>query len=198
MAQLKNRLSHTVVRTACIVLASASFSFFVAACNDAQYAGGGAPATSIGTVVDDALITTRVRSALMANEEIKSLDIKVKTHKGEVMLSGFADNQAQIERSIALAKGIEGVLGIDNQLSLKAGKQSVGNKIDDSVITAEVKAALLADPAMKSLDVSVTTRKGEVQLSGFVDNPIQLTRAVEVARGIEGVAGVDNHMSLKK
>ena len=144
------------------------------------------------------MITTKVRTALMSNDEIKSLDIKVKTHKGEVMLSGFADNQSQIDRSIAVAKGVEGVKNVDNTLSLKEGKQTVGNKIDDSVITTQVKSAMLADPEMKSLDVSVTTRKGEVQLSGFVDNAVQLTHAVDVAKGVEGVSSVVNHMSIKK
>lgn len=156
------------------------------------------PSTTIGTEVDDSVITTKVKAALMSDEDIKSLDIKVKTRKGEVMLSGFADNQAQIDRSVAVAAGVEGVTNVDNQLSLKEGKQTIGNKIDDSVITTRVKAALLADPVMKSLDVSVTTRKGEVQLSGFVDNEVQLTHAVDVAKSVEGVSSVANHMSIKK
>jgi hyperosmotically inducible protein len=154
--------------------------------------------TTIGTEVDDAVLTTKVRSALMSDDNVKSLDIKVKTRKGEVMLSGFASNQAQIDRSIAVAKAIEGVTNVDNQLSLKEGKQTVGNKIDDSVITTRVKSALLGDPAMKSLDVLVTTRKGEVQLSGFVDNESQLARAVDLSKSVEGVTTVENHMSLKK
>ena len=68
----------------------------------------------MGTEVDDSVITTRVRTALLSNDDVRSLDIKVKTHKGEVMLSGFADNQTQIDRSIAVAKGIDGVGNVDN------------------------------------------------------------------------------------
>lgn len=167
-------------------------------CDKAQDKGGAPPATTIGTEVDDSVITTKVRAALMSNEDIKSLDIKVTTSKGEVLLSGFADNQTQIDLSIAVTKGVENVKNVDNKLSLKEGTQTVGNKIDDTVITAQVKSALLADPVMKSLDVSVTTRKGEVQLSGFVDNLTQMTHAADVAKGIEGVTGVVNHLSLKK
>jgi len=156
-----------------------------------------AQSTSLGTEVDDSIIATKVRTALLQNDEVKSLDIKVKILKGEVMLSGFVDNQAQIDRSIAVAKSIEGVKSVDNKLTLKNGKQTVGNKIDDSVITARVKSAMLADPTMKSLAVSVTTRKGEVQLSGFVDNADQLTKAVDVAKSIDGVSGVENHLSIR-
>lgn len=157
-----------------------------------------APSTTIGNEVDDSVLTARVRAALMANEAIKSLDIKVKTRKDQVMLSGFADSQDQIDRAIVLVNGVEGVVSVDNQMSLKEGKQTVGNKIDDSVITARVKSALLSDPIIKSGDVQVTTRKGEVQLSGFIADTVQIERALEVTRGVEGVRGVVNHMSRQR
>lgn len=75
---------------------------------------------------------------------------------------------------------------------------SIGTKIDDGVVTTRVKSALLADPDIKSFDIGVETREAEVQLSGFVDNQAQMDRAVEIARGIEGVKNVANKMSLKK
>jgi hyperosmotically inducible protein len=166
--------------------------------SNAQGTSTAAPTTTIGTAVDDSVITAKVMAALMSNDDIKSIDIKVKSYKGEVMLSGFADNQVQIDRSIAVAKGVEGVTKIDNQLSLKEGRQSIGNTIDDTVVTARVKAALLAEQSLNSLDVSVTTRKGEVQLSGFVANQDQSTHAMNVAKGVEGVGSVVNHMSIKQ
>ena len=47
-------------------------------------------------------------------------------------------------------------------------------------------------------DIAVVTRKGEVQLSGFVDNQMQIDHAIEVTRAVEGVQAVDNKMSVKK
>lgn len=67
-----------------------------------------------------------------------------------------------------------------------------------TLITTRVKAALLADSTIKSLDITVVTRKTEVKLSGFVNNQVQIDRALEVARGIEGVTQVSNDMSIKK
>ncbi|SEK57656.1 BON domain-containing protein [Nitrosovibrio tenuis] len=154
--------------------------------------------TTVGTEVDDAAITTKVKSALLADPDVKSLDIKVETRKGEVQLSGFVDNQGQIDRAIAVAKGVEGVKKVDNKMSLKTTSTSVGEKIDDAVITTKVKAALLADPGVKSSDIAVVTRDGEVQLSGFVDSQSQIDRATEVAKGVEGVKSVINEMSVKK
>ncbi|MDO9601157.1 MAG: BON domain-containing protein, partial [Rhodocyclaceae bacterium] len=85
-----------------------------------------------------------------------------------------------------------------NKMSLKGAATTVGNKIDDGIVTARVKAALLADANVKSLDIAVVTRNGEVQLSGFVDNQSQIEHVLAVARGIEGVSSVSNEMSLKK
>jgi hyperosmotically inducible protein len=75
---------------------------------------------------------------------------------------------------------------------------SAGTELDDSVMTSGVKAALIADPDIKSFDFKVETRKGEVMLSGFVDNDMQLNRALEIARGIKGVVKVTNQMVVKK
>lgn len=156
------------------------------------------PATTVGTEVDDSVVTTRVKAALLDNTEVKGFDIQVETRKGEVMLSGFVSNQAQIDQAVNVAKAVEGVTNINNQLSIKDGLATLGNKIDDSVITTEVKTALLADANIKSLDITVTTHKGEVQLSGFVNNQGQIDRALEVAHGVGGVTQVGNQMSLKK
>ena len=74
---------------------------------------------------------------------------------------------------------------------------TVGNEIDDSVVTAKVKAALLADPEAKSFEIKVETRKGQVQLSGFVDSRAHMDNAIALARTVEGVQGVEDAMSLK-
>lgn len=168
------------------------------ACDKGPGTNGPNVATTIGVEIDDSVVTTKVKSALMADELVKSMDVKIETRKGEVLISGFADNQVQIDRSTTVATAVEGVKKVDNKLVLKEGKQTVGNKIDDSVITAEVKAAMLSDTQMKSMDVAVVTRKGEVQLSGFVDSEVQATHAQEIAKGISGVESVINNLKIKK
>ncbi|MGA8004596.1 MAG: BON domain-containing protein [Burkholderiales bacterium] len=80
----------------------------------------------------------------------------------------------------------------------QAATTTVGTEIDDSVITTKVKAALLADPDIKSFDIAVETHKGEVQLSGFVNSQEQIDQAIEIAKKVEGVTNVGNGMSIKK
>jgi hyperosmotically inducible protein len=83
-------------------------------------------------------------------------------------------------------------------VTAKAPSPTVGEKVDDAVVTTKVKAALLADPVVKSGDIGVVTREGEVQLSGFVDTQEQIDRATEVAKSAQGVKMVRNELSIKK
>ncbi len=174
-------------------------TFFIAGFNKPQEATGTTPpSTTVGTEIDDSVVTARVKSALLADPNVKSFDFKVDTRKGEVLLSGFVDNLTQIDRAIEVTRGVEGVKNVQNKVSLKGAATTVGNNVDDGIVTAKVKAALVADAIVKSLDIAVVTRKGVVQLSGFVDNQGQIDRAIEVAHGIEGVRSVSNEMSIKK
>lgn len=157
-----------------------------------------AAATTVGTEIDDTVVTASVKSALLGDADIKSFDFKVETRKGEVQLSGFALNQSQIDRAIELTRAVKGVKDVQNKLSLKGAPTSVGVGVDDGIVTARVKAAFMNDPDIKSIDVAVVTRKGEVQLSGFVNDQKQMDRAVVVARGVENVTSVTNEMSIKK
>lgn len=186
---------------------SAGVAVLVTACNRQEAAHTNAstpadasppPSTTVGTEIDDTVVTTKVKSALLSDQDIKGFDIKVETRKGIVLLSGFVDNQARADRAMSVVRAVEGVKGVENNMSIKDGKVSVGNKVDDSIVTTKVKSALLSDPGVKSIDIAVVTRKGEVQLSGFVDNQAQIDRAIEVTRTVEGVQGVVNQMSIKK
>ena len=76
-------------------------------------------------------------------------------------------------------------------------KRSTGAYLDDKVVTAKVKAALLKDPEVKALQVNVETYNGVVQLSGFVDKPEQISRAAEVAKGVEGVKSIKNDLNIR-
>ena len=172
---------------------------FISACNKPQDVVKTAPpSTSVGTEIDDSVITAQVKSALIGDADIKSFDFKVETRKGEVQLSGFVDNQTQVDKAIVLARAVNGVKSIDNKVTLKGAATTIGNKVDDGVITASIKTALLADAQVKSFDIAVVTRKGDVQLSGFVDNQSQIDRAVEIAHAVSGVNMVGNEMSIKK
>jgi osmotically-inducible protein OsmY len=74
---------------------------------------------------------------------------------------------------------------------------NAGRVIDDSVITAKVKTALIQDETTKAHQISVETFQGTVQLSGFVDNATARQRATTVASNIEGVKDVKNSLQIR-
>ena len=78
-----------------------------------------------------------------------------------------------------------------------ATQESTGEYIDDSSITASVKAAIYNDPMLKVGQISVESHKGVVQLSGFVDSKQAATRAAELARSVKGVKSVKNSLIVK-
>ncbi len=180
------------------VTLSAALSMLITGCDrPRQDPPPAAASTTVGTQIDDSVVTAKVKSALLVDPDINSFALKVETRKGRVQLSGFVENQAQIDRAITITRAVEGVVSVDNAVSLKGARATVGVTLDDSIITGKVKSALLADPDIKSFDIAVATRNGAVQLSGFVDSRNQVNQAIVVARGVEGVTSIDNELSVK-
>jgi osmotically-inducible protein OsmY len=77
-------------------------------------------------------------------------------------------------------------------------QQSTGEAIDDGVVTARVKAKLIEDPVTKAHQINVETFKGTVQLSGFVESDQARTRALQLARGVDGVKQVKDALQIRK
>ena len=75
--------------------------------------------------------------------------------------------------------------------------EGFGEYIDDSAITAKVKAALLADKETSALSINVETFKGVVQLSGFAKSRAEANRAFTLARGVAGVRSVKNDILIR-
>jgi len=79
----------------------------------------------------------------------------------------------------------------------RTSREGTGEYVDDSAITAKVKAAIVNEPSLKVFQINVETFKGEVQLSGFVDSARSVAKAGEVARGVKGVRSVKNSLIVK-
>ncbi len=73
----------------------------------------------------------------------------------------------------------------------------VGQRVDDQAIETKVKTALLAAKDVSGTAIQVEVLRGEVQLSGFVKSKTEMQRAIDVARGVDGVRSVVNKMSIR-
>jgi len=72
-----------------------------------------------GQYIDDSVITTKTKAAIFNDASLKSAEINVETFKGRVQLSGFVNSQTDINRAVALAKTIDGVTSVKNDMRMK-------------------------------------------------------------------------------
>jgi len=151
---------------------------------------------TVGNVIDDTTVNASVKAALIEAKSVPSSGIVVETYKGVVLLSGFVETQAQKDAAGKAAGGVSGATKVHNALAVHAST-SVGTKLDDTVVTSKVKAALMDDKDVKSGQINVETRGGIVSLGGFVTGDRIQKRAIEIAKGVSGVKSVVDAMYVK-
>jgi len=151
---------------------------------------------SAGDVVDDNTINASVKAELAAAENLEDSQIVVETYKGIVLLAGFLPSKDQKDKAGTIAKGVSNVKSVHNAIAIHP-ENTAGSKLDDSVTTGKVKAALMDDKDVKSGQINVETKGGVVSLSGFVTGDKIKHRAVEVAKSVGGVKSVVDAMYVK-
>ncbi len=153
-----------------------------------------------GQTMDDASITTAVKSKLLWSKYTEGLSTNVETTDGKVTLRGTATSSAARSAAGRLASTTKGVNAVDNGILIKAdqpntalanGKstvQAAGQGISDGWITTKVKSTLLYSRNVGSSDIAVTTRNGVVTLSGLLGSRAERSLAIELASNVRGVS----------
>jgi hyperosmotically inducible periplasmic protein len=154
---------------------------------------------SAGEQVDDSVITAKVKTALAegigAGDSIRA---DVETFRGRVQLNGFVDSAEKKADATRIARKVQGVTAVENNLSVATAKRSAGEYVDDKVILAKVKGSFAGDATVAAHQVNVEVRQGVVQLAGFVDTSEQKSRAGKLAGDVAGVSRVDNQIEVKR
>jgi osmotically-inducible protein OsmY len=148
----------------------------------------------------DAWLATKVKTTLLFHSSVSADTTKVDVKDGIVTLRGDAASQAQKELTTEYTKDVEGVKGVTNEMNVTKNSktiQTIGGKIDDSSITAQVKMSLLYHRSTSALHTSVTTKEGMVTLSGKAGNAAELDLAAKLAGDVNGVKGVTNRMTIE-
>ena len=112
-----------------------------------------------------------------------------------VMLTSAVATGSAFAENATTDKAQSGVESAGQKVDSSMNK--VGNFMDDSTITAKVKAALVDHESIKSTDISVKTDQKVVTLSGFVESQAQAEEAVKVAKGVEGVTSVSDKLHVR-
>ena len=95
-----------------LLLAMVAFTLMLGCASTAKKEG-------TGEYIDDSIITTKVKAAVLNEPSLKSTEISVKTFKGVVEMSGFVKTKAEINKALDLARGVRGVTAIKNEMHVK-------------------------------------------------------------------------------
>lgn len=139
----------------------------------------------------DQMITDHVEDELLFDQAVMSVNIDVETDDGVVSLTGKVNNILAQERATKIVQLVKGVRSIINRVKVIPNTERT-----DQQIQKDVKAALLADPATESYDLNVSVSDGVVTLKGETDSWQEKELAATVAKGVRGVTGFNNRMSV--
>ena len=148
----------------------------------------------------DAWITTKVKTALLFHRNVSASGTTVYTKDGVVTLQGVASSLAQKELTTEYAKDIDNVKEVKNEMTVAKTPavpgETIGEKIDDASITAQVKSSLLSHHSTSALKTSVSTTDGVVTLGGIAKNDAEKSLVTKLTEDINGVTSVVNNMTI--
>jgi len=152
-----------------------------------------------GKVIDDTIITTKVKTQLLEDDRTQGLKVTVTTRHGVVHLVGEVNSDEALYATIERTYATAGVEGVDIS-HLKVVPRSK-HPFDDGVTTAKIKGLYLREKIFGvqpvKFGVTVDTRNGVVYLTGTVDNKKQFNAAEEIAQSVKGVKAVKNELTIK-
>jgi hyperosmotically inducible protein len=142
-------------------------------------------------------LTAKTKIALAADERVKARQVHVDTRNATVTLRGTVDSDEAKTAAEEVARGIEGVKGVRNDLQVVAPAQRETATADDRKISRQVKRMVSKDPALKRAGIDIETNAGVVTLKGEVPTLTASAHASELARQVPGVRAVKNDLSIK-
>jgi osmotically-inducible protein OsmY len=149
----------------------------------------------------DAWLAVKVKSALLFHRNVSYSATNVFVQDGIVSLRGEASSIAQRELTTEYAKDVEGVKEVKNEMTIAAipGKpgDTLGEKIDDASITAQVKGSLLAHRSTSAIKTKVQTTDGVVTVGGIAKNAAEKSLVTKLTTDIKGVNSVINNMTIE-
>lgn len=148
----------------------------------------------------DAWLGVKVKSALLFHRNVRATKTDVNVTDGVAILSGEASSQAQKDLTTEYAQDVEGIKSVKNQMTIAKlppkADETLGEKIDDASITAQVKSSLVAHRSTSALKTKVATKDGVVTLSGIAKNEAEKSLVTKLVSDITGVLSVENNMTI--
>jgi len=150
-------------------------------------------ATDAKGEISDSWLTAKTKIALFADERVKSREVSVETVKATVTLRGKVDSDEAKAAAASVAKAVEGVKSVENDLQVVPPGDRTMIDASDKDITQQVEGRFAKDAQLKKVDVRVDG--GVVILTGAVPSIGASARASELAREVPGVRSVKNELA---
>jgi osmotically-inducible protein OsmY len=154
----------------------------------------------------DAWINGKIETIYLLNSHLNGFTIDTDVHNGAVHLTGKVENSIDRDLAGELAKGVDGVTSVQNDLVIdskvartttKAGERSFSGRVADATTTAEVKSKLLSNSNTHGMKIDVDTRGDVVTLSGTVASAEEKQLAEQLARNTRDVKDVNNKLAVR-
>lgn len=149
---------------------------------------------TIGTMFDDSVISSTVKTKMIGDELVKARYIDVDVLNGVVYLIGVVESSSQKRMAGDIARGVEGVRSVNNQLII--GTTSAGQILDDSFLTSKIKTELIKTENVKSNNVDVDTVNGVVTLTGIVSSVQEKNKVLYVVQQVSGSHSIQDNISI--
>lgn len=150
------------------------------------------------TPINDAYLTSKTKIALFADARVKGSEINVESAQGLVMIRGKVDSDAAKQAAEGIAKGIDGVKSVKNELQVVAPAKREATDDKDAAITTRVNAQIEKDAYLKKAGIRAQTNAGVVSLSGEVQDLMTSAQASWIAWQVPGVKSVKNDLTVKE
>ena len=150
------------------------------------------------TPINDSWLMAKTKIALFADARIKGSEITVETTQGAMMIRGKVDSDAAKQAAEGIAKGIDGVKSVKNELQVVAPSTREAIDDKDDVITTRVNEQLAKDAYLKKAGIRAQSNAGVVSLSGEVQDLMASAQASWIAWQVHGVKSVKNDLAVKE
>lgn len=154
--------------------------------------------STIGEKIDDTVITTQVKMALMKDSSTATLGADVTTTNGVVLLQGTVQDNSERDMTTKVAASVQGVKSVQNEMKVITEQTStVGERLEDTAITTKVKMALTLHASTGALRTTVTTTDSVVTVGGKAKNKAEKELVSKIVEDVKGVRKVINNMTVE-
>ncbi|HBF73393.1 BON domain-containing protein [Alteromonas sp. B31-7] len=161
----------------------------------------------------DAWIDGKAEATLLFNGNLNSFDINTDVDNGDVILTGKVSNSVDKKLAEELVANIDGVMSVDNRLTvveekdlsessedmqddLAQSKEESESALTDAKIATVIKTRLLMDTDISGFDIDVDVENGNVVLTGEVDSDAERQLAIEIAKNASDVKDVEDNLEV--